>query len=169
MTDHAATTAFEDFAATLEGRDREVFLGSVPFFLALVGGADGSYDMQEMDASAEVLLRTVSVLGADFRRSPEAETAFAAMREWVNDPDKLEFHGRLMTLRDILRDMPPALADDYRAFVRDACLRVANASGGWLRRINDDERAVLHRVAVALEFAADDPLLRALGEGRDRP
>jgi len=164
MTNTTEPTVFEAFAATLQGREREVFLGSVPFFLALVGGADGAYDLQEMDASAEVLLATVTVLGESFRRSPEAEAAFAAMRDWVNDPDKLEFHGRLMVLRDVLRSMPPGLADAYRDFVRDACLRVAIASGGWLRRINDDERAVLRRVAMALEFSDDDPLRKALGD-----
>lgn len=127
MTD--TQTDFERFADTLAGRERAVFLGSVPFFLALVGGADGEYDLPEMDASAEVLLATVDTLGPAFRRSPEAEEAFAAMRTWVHEPDKLEFHGRLMTLRDVLQTMPGELADAYRAFVRDACLRVATASG----------------------------------------
>ncbi len=163
MTD--TQTDFERFADTLAGRERAVFLGSVPFFLALVGGADGEYDLPEMDASAEVLLATVDTLGPAFRRSPEAEEAFAAMRTWVHEPDKLEFHGRLMTLRDVLQTMPGELADAYRAFVRDACLRVATASGGWIRRVSDEERAVLRRVVVALEYPSDDPLVRRLSEG----
>ncbi len=163
MTD--TQTDFERFAYTLDGRAREVFLGSVPFFLSLVGGADGAYDLAEMDASADVLLATVDTLGPAFRHSPEAERAFAAISTWVHAPDKLEFHGWLMTLRDVLRAMPPALADAYRTFVRDACLRVATASGGWLRRVSEDEQAALRRVVVALEFPSDDPLVRLLGEG----
>jgi hypothetical protein len=93
-----------------------------------------------------------------------AEEAFARIPEMVRAPDKLEFHGHLMRLRDIVRGMPDDLAGEFRAFVLHLGLHIARASGSFLGLgdpINEDERLVLTRIVHALDIPVSDRRVRA--------
>lgn len=158
------TTRFEKFAEGLSDRERETLFATVPVLIAWIGGADGVFDGAELDAAIDELIAGSNVLGPAFRHSMSAEEAFAQIPEMVRAPDKLEFHGHLMRLRDIVRAMPDELAEDFRAFVLHLALHIARASGSFLGfgdPINDDERMVITRIVHALEIPVRDRRVRA--------
>lgn len=158
------TTRFEQFADGLSERERETLFATVPVLIAWIGGADGVFDAAELDAAIDELIAGSTVLGDRFRHSMAAEEAFARIPEMVRAPDKLEFHGHLMRLRDIVREMPEDLAGEFRAFVLHLGLHIARASGSFLGLgdpINEDERLVLTRIVHALDIPVRDPRVRA--------
>jgi hypothetical protein len=158
------TTRFEDFADTLTDDARDTLYGTVPVLIAWIGGADGALDAAELDAAIDELIEGARILGPSFRRSASAEDAFARIPDMVRHPDRLEFHGHLVRLRDIVREMPADLAAEFRAFVLHLALHLARASGGFLglgEPINEDERMVITRIVSALEIPVDDPRVRA--------
>lgn len=158
------TTRFEAFAAELDARERETLLSTVPVLIAWIGGADGVFDGAELDAAIDELIASSDHLGPAFRHSMAAEEAFARIPEMVRAPDKLEFHGHLMRLRDVVRQMPEDLAIEFRAFVLHLALHIARASGSFLglgNPINEDERLVLLRIVNALEIPVRDRGTRA--------
>lgn len=157
------TTHFERFAERLSDDERETLFATVPVLIAWVVGADGVFDRAELDAAIDELIAGNDQLGASFRHSVAAEDAFAKIPEMVRNPDRLEFHGHLMRVRDIVRLMPAALAEEFRAFVLRLVLHLARASGSFLGLgdpISDDERAVIVRIVHALEIPVLDSSLR---------
>lgn len=153
------TTRFEAFAETLSERERDALLATVPMLIARIVGADGAFDAAEMDAAVDELIAGAETLGPAFRRSDAAEAAFARIGEMVEHPDRLEFHGHLMVLRDAVRAMPEDMAREFRAFVLRLSLHLAGASGSFLglgNPINDDERAAIARIVHALEIPIED-------------
>lgn len=161
------TTRFEQFAETLPERERDALLATVPMLIARIVGADGTFDAAEMDAAVDELIAGSEVLGPAFRRSEAAEAAFARIGEMVEHPDRLEFHGHLMLLRDAVNKMPDDMAQAFRAFVLHLALHLAGASGSFLglgNPINDDERAAITRIVRALEIPVENPrIARLLG------
>lgn len=154
------TTRFEAFAETLSDRERDALLATVPMLIARIAGADGTFDAAEMDAAVDELIAGAETLGPAFRRSAAAEEAFARIGEMVEHPDKLEFHGHLMLLRDVVHAMPDDMAAEFKRFVLHLALHLAGASGsyfGFGNPINDDERAAIVRIVHALEIPVDDP------------
>lgn len=157
-------TPFEHFSERLTERERETLFSTVPVLIAWIAGADGALDRRELAAAIDELIAGHDQLGASFRYSPPAEAAFARIADMIREPDRLEFHGHLMRVRDIVRLMPEALADEFRAFVLRLVLHLARASGSFLGfgdPISDEERAVITRIVHALEIPVRDESLRA--------
>lgn len=143
----------ERYALALPDADRQVLLSSIPLLIAMVVGADREFDELEMDAAVTALLQTAEQLGQAFRWSPEAQAEFDKLCRTARDEGTMYFYQRLRALHDVVEVMPPLLADEYKAFVREMCLALAEASGGFLwfgDRISDEERVALHKIALAL-------------------
>lgn len=62
---------------------------------------------------------------------------------------------RLEKLHKVFEKMPPQLIEDYKIYLLEGCIEVANASGESLlsaKKISDEERIVIQTIARALEI-----------------
>ena len=152
---------FDDFIATLDAEGREALLGSIPLLIAMVAGADRTFDEAEMEAAVDALIAAERELGVAFRREPEAQAAFDHLSKDAREGDRLDLAGRLARLSAVVRQMPDGLRGRYQAFVHDLCVHLAQASGGegffWFRHaVSPEEKVVLRRIAIALGVRFDD-------------
>jgi len=156
-------TTFAEFGDTLTAEERDALFGSIPMIIAMVVGADGEFDAIEMDETIEVLFEAGKQLGEEFHWSEVAQESFDRLCEMARDPQTAGFHGRLLQLRDVLRQAPPELRARYHEFVLRMTLRLASASGGFLgfgRPISEEEKIALRKIVIALEIPVEDPELR---------
>ncbi|MBI2394758.1 MAG: hypothetical protein HYV09_34635 [Deltaproteobacteria bacterium] len=160
-------TTFAEFAETLSDDDRDTLFASVPMIIALVVGADGEFDVIEVGAAVDEMFRAGDELGPDFHWSSSAQAAFERISPMARERQATNFHGRLLQLRDVLRQAPPDLRKRYHDFVLGMAVRLAAASGGFLwfgRPISEEETIALRRIVIALGIQVEDERLRALLE-----
>ncbi|MCC6649244.1 MAG: hypothetical protein IT374_27200 [Polyangiaceae bacterium] len=153
------TTPLEAATAALPDHHRDALFGAIPTLIAAVAGADREFDDAEMLAVVDELLASERTLGAAFRHSPAAEAAFDALSRRAREGDRLELASALARIRPALAELPDELADLFRRFVKRMALHIASASGGFLGfgdPISDEERAVLHRLVIALDLPLED-------------
>jgi hypothetical protein len=151
-------STFAEFAASLDDEHRAAFLGSVPMLIAMVVGADREFDALEMEAAVDVLIAAEKELGVEFRHSPEARSAFDRLSATAREGDPFFFAAQLSRLGAVVRELPEDLRERYRTFVRDMCLHLAKASGGFLwfgEAINEDEKVALRKIAAAIGVRFD--------------
>lgn len=151
---------FDGFIATLDAEGREALLGSIPLLIAMVAGADRTFDEREMEAAVDALIAAERELGVAFRREPEAQAAFDHLSRDAREGDRLDLAGRLSRLSAVVRQMPDDLRRRYQAFVHDLCVHLAQASGQgffWFQHaVSPEEKVVLRRIAIALGVRFDD-------------
>lgn len=156
---------FAEFAATLSDEERDTLFASIPMIIAMVVGADGEFDMIEVGAAVDEMFRAGEELGPEFHWSTSAQGAFERISPMARDRKEANFHGRLLQLRDVLRDAPPELRKRYHDFVLGMAVRLAAASGGFLwfgRPISEEELIALRKIVIALGIRVEDERLRAL-------
>jgi len=76
---------FDDFAAKLPEQERDVLYASVPLLIAVVVGADGTFDPLEIRKAADALIASVEELGHEFRHSEAAEQSFDRVATRANN------------------------------------------------------------------------------------
>lgn len=153
------TTPLEAATAALPEHHRDALFGAIPTLIAAVAGADREFDDAEMLAVVDELLASEVELGASFRRSPAAEAAFDLLSKRAREGDRLELASALARIRPALHELPDDEARVFRRFVKRMAVHIASASGSFLGfgdPISDDERAVLHRLVIALDLTLDD-------------
>ncbi len=160
------TTALEAATAALPEEHRDALLGAVPTLIAAVAGADREFDDAEMLAVVDALIASEVELGGAFRRSPAAEAAFDSLSKRAREGDRLELASALARIRPALALLPDEPALVFRTFVKKMAVRIASASGsffGFGDPISEEERAVLHRLVIALDLSLDDGERAAFG------
>lgn len=156
-------TTFAEFAETLNDEDRDTLFASIPMIIAMVVGADGEFDVIEVGAAVDAMFEAGEKLGTEFHWSSSAQAAFERISPMAREPGEAGFHGRLLQLRDVLRQMPPELRKRYEDFVLDMAVRLAAASGGFLwfgRPISEEEKIALRKIVIALGIRVENPALR---------
>jgi len=152
--DGSHTVIFNDFAASLSERDRETLHASIAMLIGMVVRADGSFDMLERSAVSKVMdYKVPKYLGDDFRWSYVARREYQAVCEGGARYDERPFAERLAELSKVLAAMPGDLRAEYRSFVTNTVLALAEASGTVLwfgMKIGPEEKAVLRQVARGL-------------------
>jgi hypothetical protein len=145
---------FNDFAASLGEREREVFHESVAMLIGMVVRADGAFDMLERSAVSKVMdYQVPKYLGDDFRWSYVARREYQALCEGSPRVDDRPFEQRLDDLAAVLRAMPDDLRSKYKEVVTRTVLGVAEASGTVLwfgMKIGPQEKGVLRQIVSAL-------------------
>jgi hypothetical protein len=147
-------TEFEAFAASLPTEERDVLLASVPMLIAMVAGADETFQEGELVAAVDALLESVGTLGDQFRHAPAAEQEFDTLARHVRREIDRNDDSRLITLRNAVRKMPSPLADRYRRFVGRVVVNIAEADGGFLwfgNPISEAEAIMIRRIVAALD------------------
>ena len=153
------TTDFEQFAATLPDDERDTLLASIPMLIAMVAGADDTFQDDEMAATVDSLLVTTVELGEQFRYSPAAQQEFDTLARHVRkEVDRDDFR-RLMILRAAVSKMPQGLRDRYLAFAGAVCIGIARAEGSFLwfgNPISEAEAIVIRKIVAALGLPISD-------------
>lgn len=146
-------TEFETFAASLPPEESDVLLASIPMLIAMVAGADETFQEGELVAAVDALLESVGTLGDQFRHSPAAEQEFETLARHVRREVDRNDWGRLIALRGIVQKMPRCLADRYLRFVGTVVVNIAVADGAFLwfgNPISEAEAIVIRRIVAAL-------------------
>jgi tellurite resistance protein len=163
-------TTFAEFAETLSEEDRDTLFASVPMIIAMVVGADGEFDELEVGQAVDEMFAAGEQLSTEFHWSSSAQAAFERISPMARDPKEAGFHGRLLQLRDVLRQMPQELRDRYHEFVLGMAIRLAAASGGFLwfgRPISEEEKIALRKIIIALGIEVKHEGLREFLESDD--
>lgn len=163
-------TTFAEFAETLTDDERDTLYASIPMIIAMVVGADGEFDEIEVGAAVDAMFEAGEKLGPEFHWSSSAQAAFERISPMARDPKEAGFHGRLLSLRDVLRQMPAELRKRYEDFVVDMAVRLAAASGGFLwfgRPISEEEKIALRKIVIALGIKIENEALREFLESND--
>lgn len=146
-------TDFEQFASTLPEEERNTLLASIPMLIAMVAGADDTFQDDELSATVDSLIATTAELGEQFRYSPAAQQEFDTLARHIRkEVDRNDF-GRLMVLRAAVRKMPPGLRARYLAFASRVCIDIARADGSFLwfgNPISEAEAVMIRRIVAAL-------------------
>lgn len=161
---------FAEFAKGLSEEDRDTLFASIPMIIAMLVGADGEFDAIEVGAAVDEMFAAGAVLGEEFHWSSSAQAAFERISPMARNQREAGFHGYLLALRDVLRQMPTELREKYQDFVLGMAVRLAAASGGFLwfgRPISEEEKIMLRRIVIALEMNVQDEALRELLESND--
>lgn len=156
-------TTFAEFAETLTDEERDTLYASIPMIIAMVVGADGEFDAIEVGAAVDAMFEAGEKLGPEFHWSSSAQAAFERISPDARNPKDAGFHGRLLQLRDVVRQMPPELRKRYEGFVLEMAVRLAAASGGFLwfgRPISEEEKIALRRIVIALGINVENEALR---------
>ncbi|MFO0660347.1 MAG: hypothetical protein U0165_11030 [Polyangiaceae bacterium] len=155
---------FHQFVQTLDDDQREALLSSVPMLAAMVVGADGDFDIDEMEATVDAMLAAADVLGDEFRWSEEAKKEFDHICASVREGGVQNATARLSRLGEVVRLMPDELRHRYQDFVTAMVLHLAEASGGFLffiDSVSEEEKIALRKIVAALGLKITDPLDRA--------
>jgi len=163
-------TTFAEFAETLSDEERDTLYASIPMIIAMVVGADGEFDAIEVGAAVDAMFDAGEKLGSEFHWSSSAQAAFERISPMARDPKEAGFHGRLLQLRDVLRQMPAELRKRYEDFVVDMAVRLAAASGGFLwfgRPISEEEKIALRKIVIALGIKIENEALREFLDSDD--
>lgn len=158
---------FAEFAETLSDEDRDTLFASIPMIVAMVVGADGELDELEIGQAVDEMFAAGEHLSTEFHWSASAQAAFERISPMARNPQEAGFHGRLLQLRDVLRQMPAELRERYHQFVLGMAVRLAAASGGFLwfgRPISDEEKIALRKIIIALGIEVKHEGLRAFLE-----
>lgn len=158
---------FAEFAQTLSDEERDTLFASIPMLIAMIVGADGEFDAIEVGAAVEEMFAAGAVLGEEFHWSSSAQHAFERISPLARDQKEAGFHGYLLALRDVIRQMPAEMRARYDEFVLGMAVRLAAASGGFLwfgRPISESEKIMLRRIVIALDMRVQDEALRELLE-----
>ncbi|MBI5535362.1 MAG: TerB family tellurite resistance protein [Deltaproteobacteria bacterium] len=159
-------TDLEDFASTLPEDERNALLASIPMLIAMVAGADETFQDDELVAAVDSLLAASAQLGEQFRYSEAAQQEFDTLARHVRrEVDRDDFR-RLMHLRTAVHKMPQALREQYLAFASRVCIDIARADGSFLwfgNPISEAEAVVVRRIVAALGLPISDDV-RALIE-----
>jgi len=98
----------------------------------------------------------------------EGHPAHRKLEGWLaSRPSPQTFERALGIIRDLMSFQPAEKRQDAARKLIDACERVAAASGGFLglgSKTSAEEKAVLKRVAAAIEVAHADSTRRLLGD-----
>ena len=153
--------SLEAFSETLSNEERRA-LGSALFtLLFLVSGADGTATRGEVAALERALAGLDAAFGEGHARALDMSPA--AFARAMHEAEGLGFHllrSELTVARGVLERMPRALRDRYEDYLVQACLQVAEASGGFLgfgSKINEDERLMIGEIARTLGLRVTDP------------
>lgn len=154
---------FAEFAEPLAEDERDTLFASIPMIIAMVAGADGEFDELEVGAAVDAMFEAGETLGEEFHWSASAQAAFERISPMARNPGDAGFHGRLLQLRDVLRQMPADLRKKYNDFVLGMALKIAMASGGFLwfgRPISEAEKVALRKIIIALDIKIEHEGLR---------
>jgi hypothetical protein len=153
-----------EFSETLSDEERRA-LGSALFtVLFLVSGADGTSTRGEVTALERAVAGLDAAFGEGHARALDLSPA--AFSRAMREAEGLGFHllrSELTVARGVLDRMPRPLRDRYEAYLLDACLQVAEASGGFLglgSRINEDERLMIGEIVRTLGLRVTDAAAR---------
>jgi hypothetical protein len=147
-------TEFEAFAASLQADERDVLLASIPMLIAMVAGADETFQEGELLAAVDALLESEGTLGEQFRHSAAAEQEFETLARHVRHEVDRNDYPRLVTLRGVVRKMPANLAARYRRFVGKVVVNIAAADGSFFwfgNPISEEEAIMIRRIVAALD------------------
>lgn len=155
---------FHQFADTLPEDERNALFASVPMLVAMVVGADGEFDDEEMLAVVDSLIAAAEVLGDEFRWTEPAKNEFDKICQTVREGGVENATARLMTLGQVVRKMPDDLRAKYQEFISAMCMHLAESSGGFLffvDSVSEEEKIALRKIIAALGLKITDPLDRA--------
>ena len=147
------STEFETFAASLPDDERDALLASIPMLIAMVAGADESFQQDEVVAAVDSLLAAAEQLGEQFRYSPAAQQEFDTLARHIRKEVDHDDFFRLMILRKAVLKMPAELRDKYLRFAGRVCVNIARAEGSFLgfgNPISEAEAVMIRRIVAAI-------------------
>jgi hypothetical protein len=148
--------AFDPVLRELSDDERASFESSVAMLLGAVVRADRELDrLERIEIDWVMNFAVPSALGNAFRHSEAATREYEGVLAGTATVTGPVFERQLAELGAIVRRLPADLRERYTKFVLEMCREAAEASGGWLwfgSKVGDEEKAVLDRIADALEL-----------------
>lgn len=151
----------EAFADSLSEADRALLRSSIPFALTVVAMADSEVDKKELAVGERFRAAAAERLGAGFDAPlSDFPEALGATRDesWPSSD-------YVRKLSDLLATVPTDAKRLFDAFVIEAALSVAGASGGFLglgAKMSDHERYSIRRLLTAYRIEVADAAQRTL-------
>lgn len=134
-----------DPLAGLTPEERSRLLGTVPLAVGFIAQADGKISFFEKFAAYRALIDLPKALGLGAAELAGTMDPVATQKR-LQDKLRHAVEEELAASALLLERLPQATRERFITYFREACLRVAAASGG----ITDEEKRVLRRVFTVL-------------------
>ena len=147
----------ENPLAALSAEERERLTGAVPLALGFIAQCDGRGSFFEKFSAARQLINLPAALGMEPGLLAEAMDPAATQRRLM-DKMRHAVEEELAAAAAVAERLPEEARGRFHAWLREACLKVASASGG----IADEEKRALRRIFTVMGIPVPPEVMEKL-------